>query len=157
MLRYLTDIDHRDHEAMTAPDEETGEGVGVARYVRDRERPHMAEVAVTVIDDWQARGVGTLLLEMPSGRARAKGITTFTALMLATNREMMELFEQLDPMRIVDQAIGTVEIDVSIAPTGVAPALRKLLAIAAQHDVAVPRSHRNPLPALGTPRPQERA
>jgi len=155
MLRYLTDIDHRDHEAMTALDEKTGEGVGVARYVRDRERHHMAEVAV--IDDWQARGVGTLLLEMPSGRARAKGITTFTALMLATNREMMELFEQLDPMRIVDQAIGTVEIDVSIAPIGVAPRLRKLLAIAAQHDVAVPLSHRNPLPALGTPRPQERA
>ena len=39
MLRYLTDIDHRDHEAMTALDEETGEGVGVARYVGDRERP----------------------------------------------------------------------------------------------------------------------
>ena len=157
MVRYLTEIDHHDHEAMIALDEATGEGVGVARYVRDCERPHMAEVAVTVIDDWQARGVGTLLLEMLSGRARAEGITTFTALMLATNREMMELFEQLDPMRIVDQAIGTVEIDVSIAPIGVAPRLRKLLAIAAQHDVAVPLSHRNPLPALGTPRPQERA
>ncbi|MGZ4325070.1 MAG: N-acetyltransferase family protein [Solirubrobacteraceae bacterium] len=67
-----------------------------------------------LIDDWQGRGVGTLLLEMLSGRARAEGITTFTALMLATNREMMELFEQLDPMRIVDQATGTVEIEVPI-------------------------------------------
>ena len=70
MVRYLTEIDHRDHEAMIALDEETGEGVGVARYVRDRERPDAAEVAVTVIDDWQGRGVGTLLLETLSGRAR---------------------------------------------------------------------------------------
>lgn len=138
MVRYLTEIDHRDHEAMIALDEETGEGVGVARYVRDPERPDVAEVAVTVIDDWQGRGVGTLLLETLSGRARAEGITTFTALMLATNRKMMDLFEQLDPMRIVDQSTGTVEIEVPIPPIGVAPALRKLLRIAAQHDVAVP-------------------
>ena len=92
-----------------------------------------------------------------SAAARAEGITTFTALMLATNREMMELFEQLDPMRILDQATGTVEIEVPIAPIGVAPALRKLLRIAAQHDVAVPLSHRNRQPALGMPRSEERA
>ena len=85
-----------------------------------------------------------------SAAVRAEGISTFTALML-TNREMMELFKQLDPMRCVDQATGTVEIEVPIAPIGVAPALRKLLAIAAQHDVAVPLLHRNPLRALGTP------
>ena len=63
---------------------------------------------------------------MLSGRAGAEGITTFTALMLATNRAMMELFEQLDPMRIVDQSTGTVEIEVPIPPIGVAPALRQL-------------------------------
>ena len=142
---------------MIALDEETGEGVGVARYVRDYERPDAAEVAVTVIDDWQGRGVGTLLLEMLSGRARAEGITTFTALMLATNREMMELFEQLDPIRIVDQATGTVEIEVPIPPIGVAPAVRQLLRIAAEHDVAVPFVRRNRLPALDMPRSEERA
>ena len=157
MVRYLTEIDHRDHEAMIALDEKTGEGVRVARYVRDRERPDAAEVAVTVIDDWQGRGVGTLLLEMLSGRARAEGITTFTALMLATNREMMELFEQLDRMRIVDQATGTVEIEVPIPAIGVAPALRQLLRIAAQHDVAVPLARRYRPPALGMPRREERA
>ena len=50
-MRYPTEIDHHDHEAMIALDERTGEGIGVARYVRDRERPDTAEVAVTVIDD----------------------------------------------------------------------------------------------------------
>lgn len=142
VLRYLTEIDHHDHESMIALEEETGEGLGVARYVRDPDRPEAAEVAVTVIDDWQGRGLGTLLLEVISARAREDGITTFTALMLATNKEMMDLFNRLDPVRITDQAAGTVEIEVSIPPVGVAPGLRKLLQIAAEHDVAAPLAPR---------------
>ena len=35
----------------------TREGVGVARYVREADRPHVAEAAVTVIDAWQGRGL----------------------------------------------------------------------------------------------------
>jgi GNAT superfamily N-acetyltransferase len=84
-VRYLTEIDHHDHEAIVALDEQTGEGVGVARYVRNPERPEVAEVAVTVIDDWQQRGLRTLLLDVLGARAREEGITRFTALMLATN------------------------------------------------------------------------
>jgi hypothetical protein len=34
MVHYLTEIDHHNHEAIIAVDEETGEGIGVARYVR---------------------------------------------------------------------------------------------------------------------------
>ncbi len=33
-LQYFTEVDHVDHEAIGARDAETGEGVGVARYVR---------------------------------------------------------------------------------------------------------------------------
>ena len=58
-LRYFTDVDHRDHEALGALDHARGGGVGIARYVRDRDNPHTAEIAVTVIDDWQGRGLGT--------------------------------------------------------------------------------------------------
>ena len=90
MLRYLSHIDHRDHEAIVALDEQTGEGLGVARYVRNSEHPDRAEVAVTVIDDWQGRGLGTLLLEVISARAREAGITTFTALSDAGGRVACE-------------------------------------------------------------------
>src|ERR1019366_6985494 len=150
MVRYLAEIDHHDHEALIALDEETGEGIGVARYVCDQDRPEVAEVAVTVIDDWQGRGLGTLLLEVISARAREEGITTFTALMLATNEEMMDLLKRLDPVRIVDRETGRVEIEAPIPAIGLAPALTKLLRIAACNDVAVPlaRGH-------GTPRPPE--
>ena len=39
MLRYLTEIDHHDHEALIRIDEATGEALGVARYVREVDIP----------------------------------------------------------------------------------------------------------------------
>jgi RimJ/RimL family protein N-acetyltransferase len=67
-LRYLTHIDHHDHEAIGAVNRADGRGVGVARYIRDPEDPEAAHVAVTVIDAWQRRGVGTELLTRLSRR-----------------------------------------------------------------------------------------
>lgn len=40
-LRYFTDVDHHDHEALGALDP-GGRGVGIARYVRDAHDPHAA-------------------------------------------------------------------------------------------------------------------
>ena len=142
-IHYLTEIDHHDHEAMIALDEATGEGIGVARYVRDSKRPAVAEVAVTVIDDWQGRGLGTLLLEVISARAREEGITTFTALMLATNHEMMDVIKALGPVRIVDMEAGTVEIEMPIPNLGLSPTLKKLLRISARNDIVVPLADRH--------------
>ena len=134
-LRYLTELDHHDHEAMIAVDERTGEAVGLARYVRDPRRPAVAELALTVIDDWQGRGVGTLLLNVLCARAREGGITHFTALMLATNRTMRDLLEQLGPVRIVDRDVSTLEVEVSNPTVSVSPELRKLVRVAARYDV----------------------
>lgn len=137
MVDYLTAVDHHDHEAIVALDE-SGEGVGVARFVRHADRQDAAEAAVTVTDDWQGRGLGMLLLEVLSARAREEGITTLTALILADNHEMMELITTLAPVRIVDREAGTVEVEVPIPAVGLAPALRKLLRVAAQHGVVFP-------------------
>jgi GNAT superfamily N-acetyltransferase len=142
MVRYLTDVDHHDHEAIIALEEESGEGIGVARYVREPDHPHTAEVAVTVIDDWQGRGVATLLLEVIAARAREEGIHTFTALMLASNKEMMDLVEHLGPVRIVDRESGTVLVESRLPDVGLPPVLRKLLRVAARGDVAVPLAGR---------------
>ena len=51
-LRYLTEVDHHDHEALIGFDSESREPVGVARFVR-MDDPAFAEVAVTVIDVFQ--------------------------------------------------------------------------------------------------------
>ncbi len=143
MVRYLTEVDHHDHEAIIATDEANREGLGVARYVRDPERPDTAEVAVTVIDDWQGKGLGTLLLETLSARARQEGIRSFTALMLATNETMMDVLRHLEPeVRITHREPGTVEIEMPIPDVGLAPALRKLLRISAHTDLVVPPAAR---------------
>ena len=147
-VRYLTDVDHHDHEAIAALDEKTGEGIGVARYVRDPERRDVAEVAVTVIDDWQGKGVGTLLLEVLAARARAEGIHTFTALMLATNDEMLDVFKALGPIQMVDRELATVEIEMPIPEVGLSPVLKKLLRVAARNNVVLPLEDRNHRPRL---------
>jgi RimJ/RimL family protein N-acetyltransferase len=92
-LRYLTEVDHHDHEALIAIDPETGTCVGVARFIRiDAE---VAEPAVAVADRWQRRGVGTALLERLADRARTEGIGRFSGTMLAENHKAIRLVEQL--------------------------------------------------------------
>ena len=48
-----------------------GRGVGVARYIRDAHDQHAAEIAVTTVDDWQGRGLGTELTTQRSIVGRA--------------------------------------------------------------------------------------
>src|SRR5690242_9826358 len=114
-LRYFTDIDHHDHEALGALDHAAGGGVGVARYVRDASDPQSAEIAVTVVDDWQGRGLGAELLAQLSGRARAEGIRRFTALVSADNAAMTALLRRLcaDPLH---REYGTVEWEIPLVP-----------------------------------------
>ncbi len=91
-LDYLTRVDHHDHEALVAVDPETGDGVGVARYVRIG--PGAAEPAIVVADDWQGRGVGSRLVEALAERARDEGIRRFEAPVLASNQAAMAVLEQ---------------------------------------------------------------
>lgn len=136
-LRYLTDVDHRDHEALIAIDPDSGEAVAVARYVRtDAET---AEFAVTVVDDWQGRGLGTAVLELLTGRARDEGIMRFGALLLAGNAEMLELLGRLGPVRTLAREQGTVAVEVELPPGGAGERLRSLLRLVAAGSVEAAR------------------
>jgi RimJ/RimL family protein N-acetyltransferase len=90
-LVQLLSVDHHDHEALVAYVPATGEGVAVARYVRLRDTPDAAELAVTVTDDWQGRGVGTALTALLVERARAEGLTRLRAITLAENRRALKM------------------------------------------------------------------
>lgn len=90
-LTYLTHVDHDSHEAVVAVDGATGQGVGVARYVRDPTDAARAEVTYAVVDHWQGRGVGTALVERLAALARAAGVERFTALMLVGNERARRL------------------------------------------------------------------
>jgi GNAT superfamily N-acetyltransferase len=134
-VEYLTQVDHHDHEAIVALDDATGEGVGVARFVRLTDRHDTAEAAVTVVDDWQGRGVGTLLLDRLADRARSEGIARFWAVLLAENRDMLDLLERLGPVRMLDRQLGTVEVEAELPSTGAGDELRGVLRASARCDV----------------------
>jgi GNAT superfamily N-acetyltransferase len=84
-LIELTHVDHDSREALVALDATSGEGVGIARYDRAPDDPTRAEVACTVLDPWQHRGVGSALAERLAARARAAGIERCTALLVLGN------------------------------------------------------------------------
>jgi RimJ/RimL family protein N-acetyltransferase/nucleotide-binding universal stress UspA family protein len=124
-LSYLTAVDHHDHEALVAIDPDTGEGIGVARFVRVDEG--VAECAIAVADDWQGRGVATELLDQLVDRAREEEIDRFTALLLAENNDALRLLERLG--HTAQRRVGSqVELDIALpAPPEHSAQLRLVL------------------------------
>jgi RimJ/RimL family protein N-acetyltransferase len=102
-LRYLTELDGRDHVALIVvpPDDQVSRAIAVARYVRDTQDRQSAEMAIVVADDWQRRGLGTMLAERLADQARATGITRFTATTGSDNLPAQRLMRRIS--RRLDQ------------------------------------------------------
>jgi GNAT superfamily N-acetyltransferase len=114
-LRFLTEIDYVDHFAWVALDLDAAGhlGVGVSRYVRIPEQPEVAEAAVTVVDDYQGRGVGTLLLEALGAVALENGIRRFRGYALEDNRPILEVLEGLGA-RIEHDSPGVFRVELDL-------------------------------------------
>lgn len=78
-----------------------------ARYVR-LPRPHAAEVAVTVHDDFQRRGLGEFLLRLLARLAIGDGIRWFEADVMNSNRKMLNLFTKFAPNHTRTRRMGDV-------------------------------------------------
>jgi GNAT superfamily N-acetyltransferase len=94
-LTQLTQVDFETHVALvatfgTAPERPI---IGVARYIVIENHPDRAEVGFAVLDQFQGRGIGSLLLRHLAIIARLKGIAEFQADVLAHNSQMIEVFE----------------------------------------------------------------
>lgn len=89
---YLAHVDYHDQFAIVAVKD--GELVAVARYHRQAARPDHAEVAFTVADALQGKGIGSLLFAMLVGIARGHGVAVFDAEVLTTNAGMIRVFEK---------------------------------------------------------------
>jgi RimJ/RimL family protein N-acetyltransferase len=117
-LRYLLEVDHRDHEALLAVDEESGEAVGVARFVR-LERPEVAESAIIVVDSWQGSGLGKAMLRMLAQAACEVGVTSFVANVLTDNAPMLALLDSLGPRESVRRDGSSLVIEVPLPDPGI--------------------------------------
>jgi RimJ/RimL family protein N-acetyltransferase len=135
-LRHLTEIDYVDHFAWVAFDLGASghPGIGVARYVRVPGEPEVAEAAVTVVDDHQGRGLGTLLLEALGAMALENGIARFRGYALEENRAILEVLESLGASAAHDSpGLVRVEIDLRAGEERGSP-LREVLRILARGD-----------------------
>lgn len=81
-LDYLSNVDQQTHVAWGVAVD--GEGAGVGRYIRMDELG-CAEIAVTVLDRFQNRGLGTILFKCLVAVARADGISEFCFEVMPTN------------------------------------------------------------------------
>jgi RimJ/RimL family protein N-acetyltransferase len=148
-LRYLTEVDGHSHEALGAVDPNNGRGVGVARFVRLGPDSEVAEVAVTVVDDWQRRGLGTILLEQLTERARAQGIHRYTALVSDENEAVVALLAGIGARVLeADPASRTLAYELELSPVGLGHSLGGALRAAASGRLTLPRRVAEALGAL---------
>ena len=96
-VQQFVDLDPAVHQALAAT---LGRGddeafIGVARWVRDDERPDEAEFAVLVEDDHQGRGLGTTLVRHLAVTAHEAGISVLSGDVLAENTAMLRVIRQL--------------------------------------------------------------
>jgi RimJ/RimL family protein N-acetyltransferase len=125
-LDYLTEVDHRRHEAMVALDPADGSLVGSVRYVQVPGERETAEVAVAVVDDWQRRGVATALLAALSTRARDNGVERFRAYVSSDNAVVLDALERAGATRAPGDG-AELEFDVEVPRDGLGERLRTAL------------------------------
>lgn len=91
VLRQLFDLDYRDHFAWVLVDPAGAAVVADGRFVRDPADPGSAEIAFTVADAHQGRGIGSLLMDAVVVAAEEAGVRRLTARLFSGNLAMRAL------------------------------------------------------------------
>lgn len=117
-LAYLSELDFHDHVAWGVILD--GTPVAVGRFVRFEDDHNAADVAVTVLDDYQRRGIGRLILRTLGVSARARGVGTFHFDVLAENHAMLGLLEACGAVRVSGDDVVHLVMEVArLAPPSV--------------------------------------
>lgn len=112
-LAYLTEVDQHDHQAWGIV--VGGEPVAIARMVRIN--PTQAEVAITVIDEWQRRGIGELLTRFLAHLAREVGIEELVYIALPENQAINGLMNRFGVTGEFAEGLVTARLPVAdVAP-----------------------------------------
>jgi GNAT superfamily N-acetyltransferase len=95
-LTYLTEIDYRTHFAWGAELSRGRDlrGIGLARYVCSTDDPTTAEAAVAVLDKYQGRGLGGILLSLLAESALENGVERFRSYVLSDNRKVLAALDE---------------------------------------------------------------
>jgi protein lysine acetyltransferase len=111
LMHYLSEVDYVDHFVWVMTD--GTDPVADARFVRDEADPTIAEIAFTVADAYQGRGIGSFLIGALSIAARVDGVERFSARMLSDNLPMRTIMDRYGAVwQREDVGIITTVIDV---------------------------------------------
>ena len=112
-LSVTARVDGIDHVGVIALAGSQAVPVGAAHYVRS-EHPEIAEAAIEVVDAWQRRGIGRLLIAELRVRAARAGIRSFTWSAFASNQGVAALTRDLSDHRRAHVGGGVMEWSASI-------------------------------------------
>jgi GNAT superfamily N-acetyltransferase len=120
-VEFLTRCDMVDHLAIgLAITDEHGQEklpVAVARCVRAADDPTLGDVAVVVLDEWQRRGIGSLLTERLARLSREVGIKRWRGVFFADNLASRKLMERVGRSRKTKvEGAGVVEVVFELVP-----------------------------------------
>jgi RimJ/RimL family protein N-acetyltransferase len=117
LLDHLVDeVDGVDHVALVLfvlDDDNEGVPAGIARVIRYPGRPEVADVAVTVLDEWQGHGVATALLAQLM-RERPAGVTRLETTVAADNEASLAMLRRLGDLTVTDVGSGRVDVRVEL-------------------------------------------
>ena len=158
-IDYLVDTDDRDHVSWLVLDpSQRPEGrahdcpgglpIALGRYVRDPETPSRAEVALTVCDRHQGRGISKVLLGALAASAQSAGVERFCGSLLAENHAMRSLMQNLGATLRVQE--GTIWAEASADPWRLPNngAVRRIRRVAAQVDAGLSAQRRSAKSAI---------
>jgi RimJ/RimL family protein N-acetyltransferase len=103
--RLVQSLDGHDHAALVVLDGERV--IALAQWDRSDDDAGAAEVAITVEDAWQRRGLGKVLIRALAGDAHRHGIGTLTASVLAENHAARQLASRLAPASVTYDGSAT--------------------------------------------------
>ena len=116
-LDYFTSLDGVNHYALGVEEAEgSHRGVAVIRMVRSESDPAEAEVAITIIDEYQKKGLGSFLLDLMILAARERNISKFSFTFLPQNDAVVRLIRKKGPPAIL-RGYDSVRMILSIADT----------------------------------------
>ncbi len=116
LMRYLFEVDYSDHFVWVMTDGEHGPVVADARFVRDFHDATTAEVAFTVADAYQGRGIGTFLMAAVAVAGHYDGVQRFNARVLTENYPMRKILDHFGAVWVRDDlGVVVTEIDVPTA------------------------------------------
>lgn len=110
-LSYLTELDGENHYALGILEHANAQrGIGIVRLVRMDNRPDCAEVAITIIDEYQGKGLGAILMDLIILAAIERGIQRLSYTYLVQNTAIEKLLTRYSPLRFGPISNGSKQV-----------------------------------------------